>query len=56
MIGIAINVDERSVTGNGSRRSREHNIKVYLSSNQNDPTGRDNSIMQESGSLQDKSP
>lgn len=55
MIGIAINVDERSITGNGSRRSREHNIKVYLSSNQNDPTGRDNLIMQESGSLQDES-
>lgn len=56
IIGITINVDERSITGNGSRWSREHNIKVYLSSNQNDPTGRDNLIMQESRSLQDKSP
>lgn len=53
IIGIAINVDERSITGNGSRWSRENNIKVYLYSKQNDPTGRDNLIKQESASLRD---
>lgn len=66
VIGMAVNVeDERSVTGKGGRemakrpegsRSREDVIKVCLCARWNDSTGREDLIMQESGSLKDRVP
>ena len=63
-IGMAVNVqDETCVTGKGGRemakkargdsRSREDDIKVCLHAHWNDSTGKEDLIMQESGSLQD---
>ena len=63
VIGMAVNIeDERSVTRKGGRemakrlegsRSREDDIKVCLFARWNDSTGREDLIMQESGSLKD---